>query len=91
MARSVKGFLEVPRGADFVGMSMELMEEVARFAEENPGAVLYAPEAVWDVLLREAIVMAKGGHPLALRFFRALEGIAFRGLPGGSSWEVLEA
>jgi hypothetical protein len=89
MARGVRGFLEIPKGADFV--SMELMEEVASFAEENPGAVLYAPEGVWEALLREALVMAKGGHPLALRLFGALEKIAFRAIPGGSAWEVLEA
>ena len=88
MARGVRGFLEMGEKED---ISIKAMEEIVVFAEENPGAVLYAPEAVWDALLREAIVMAKGGHPLALRFFRALEGIAFRAVPGGSLWEVLEA
>jgi len=41
--------------------------------------------------LREALIMAKGGHPLALRLLSALEKIAFRAIPGGSTWEVLEA
>ncbi len=88
MAKGVRGFLEIPKGAD---LSMELMEEVALFAEENPGAVLYAPEKVWQGLLEETLVMAKGGHPLALRLLGALEKIAFRAIPGGSAWEVLEA
>ncbi len=88
MAKDVRAFLTV-RGGDFV--SMELMEEVASFAEENPGAVLYAPEEVWEGLLQEALVMAKGGHPLALRLLGALEKIACRMLLGGSPWEVLEA
>jgi hypothetical protein len=83
----VKGVLDVGEK----GIDMNVMEEVALFAEENPGAVLYAPEGVWEGLLREALVMAKGGHPLALRLFRALERIAFRAIPGGSAWEVLEA
>ncbi len=85
---SVRAFLTV-RGGDFA--SVEIMEEVALFAEENPGAVLYAPEGVWEALLREALIMAKGGHPLALRLLGALEKIAFRAIPGGSAWEVLEA
>ncbi len=89
MVGKVRGFLEIPNGIDFV--SAEIMEEIALFAEENPGAVLYAPEGVWEALIREALVMAKGGHPLALRLFRALERIAFRAIPGGSAWEVLEA
>jgi hypothetical protein len=87
MGKNVRGFLEVPRGADFVS----LMEEIALFAEENPGAVLYAPEEVGEVLIEEASVMARGGHPLALRLLGALEKISFRAVPGGAVWEVLEA
>jgi hypothetical protein len=89
--KGVKGTLEIPKGISVAEMAMEILEEIALFAEENPGAVLYVPEEAGEVLIEEALVMAKGGHPLALRFFRALEGIAFRGLPGGSSWEILEA
>jgi hypothetical protein len=87
MARGVRGFLEIGER----GIDMKAMEEIILFAEENPGAVLYAPEAVWESLLREALVMAKGGHPLALRLLGALEKITFRAIPGGSAWEVLEA
>ncbi len=86
MVGKVRGFLDAEKGID-----IRVMEEIALFAEENPGAVLYAREEVWESLLREAMVMAKGGHPLALRLLGALEKIACRVLLGGSPWEVLEA
>ena len=83
----VKGVLQIREK----GIDMNVMEEIALFAEENPGAVLYAPEGVWEALVRETLVMAKGGHPLALRLLEALKKIAFRAVPGEAPWEVLEA
>lgn len=84
----MKGMLEIGKRND---SAMDVMVDIVLFAEGHPGAVLYAPEGVWESLIEEALIMAKGGHPLALRFLGALEKISFRALPGGGAWEVLEA